>query len=74
LYAASGSALGRYIQDHWTLKNLEGIALELAKQEIESHPFRTGFLIDGSPRTLQEAKLVSYFIFYNLILPVGQTL
>ena len=49
--------LGEYIDEMWSVKGLEDIAIEmLAQSMMEAIAKGQGFIIDGTPRTVEAAK------------------
>jgi hypothetical protein len=61
---AMGTMLGQYLDDHWQLHRLSGIATDLVINTIKKAKANgKGFILDGSPRTPREAEMVRTVAF-----------
>ncbi len=54
---------GKFIRDNWNYALLEKIAFELLEREIMSTDYDV--VLDGCPRTLQDANTVCFFSFFR---------
>lgn len=61
---ASGSVLGRYIQNNWNRNALRKTILELLKDRLLNLKDVKGFVLDGGAKTLDDAERVrNAFLF-----------